>query len=233
MPLICLDYSALTDNKIPYCRQKKAWRRQTAWEDPMNLLMDASWKSHLQLPKVGQALYLPFHLSLKPDLCDVGPWQGKQELAISTVRPFPAPKYLTILINFALQLNAGQAGGAGGSDFPTAPSPFADPAVQDSEVPYENLSVDKGHLLPAMKPPLLPESRVSCPHCTQPQLDSAGLPFTARLDSQHVLPIKTLSGAPKVLSSSLCQFHFKPFQAYTNYAVFGAQAHLSLHTQCI
>lgn len=34
------------------------------------------------------------------------------------------------------------------SSVPAAPSPFADPALQDTEVPYENLPVDKGHLLP-------------------------------------------------------------------------------------
>ena len=33
-----------------------------------------------------------------------------------------------------------------------APSPFADPAVQDNEVPYDNLPVDKGHLLPPPPP---------------------------------------------------------------------------------
>lgn len=45
-------------------------------------------------------------------------------------------------------------------DFSLAPSPFADPAVQDSEVPYENLPVDKGHLLPPLQE--LAEKRVSC-----------------------------------------------------------------------
>lgn len=36
--------------------------------------------------------------------------------------------------------------------WPGAFSPFSDPALQDSEVPYENLPVDRGHLLPPFFP---------------------------------------------------------------------------------
>lgn len=38
------------------------------------------------------------------------------------------------------------------SSWPTTFSPFSAPELQDAEVPYENLPVDKGHLLPIIHP---------------------------------------------------------------------------------
>ena len=49
------------------------------------------------------------------------------------------------------------AGPVAQSSWPTTFSPFASPELQDAEVPYENLPVDKGHLLPLIQP----TSRVS------------------------------------------------------------------------